>query len=174
MADEWAPFFADNGVSFSRDAAPPAELRDADFAIIAAHGGLVEDKYFHVVADDGHQRWAPKHIGEAIGAAGVAVLFICSGGRLDRSPDARTSIGFVHRLLAGGCQSVVACPWPLAAMVARPWLPVFFDQLKSGSQVSDATFAANKKMSECFSGNPPLALAMHVFGDPTYRLSTHK
>jgi hypothetical protein len=171
LADRLEPVLTKRGVTLARAEQPPPQLEDADLAIVLAHGGLVPGhRFFQVLLDDHEQQWAPRKIGRALGAAGIVVLFVCSSGRLDERPGARATIGFARHLLDNGCRAVVACPWPLAVSVPPHWLPRFLEALDGGARLTDAVFAANQEVVRRFSGNPPYAFAMHLYGDPSARL----
>jgi CHAT domain-containing protein len=97
------------------------------------------------------------------------VMFVCSAGRHDEHPRARATVGLTRLLLERGVRAVVASPWPLDTRVPPRWLPTFLKWLDHGEPISDAVFAANLDVSSHFGPNPPHALAMHLYGDPTYR-----
>ena len=100
-----------------------------------------------------------------VSGAAVAVLFICSGGRIDAHPMANTTIGLVKYALEAGCKTVVASPWPLDSRVPSYWLPAFLDAWHKGSAVVDAAYEANQAVKNRFSSEQRDYLAMHVYGD---------
>jgi len=174
LADRLEPIATEHGFVFSRSSRVPRDLSHADVAIVTAHGGLLPDeRFFQVVRDDANERWSPRSIADAVAHAGCVVLFVCSAGRHDEHPRSRAAVGLARLLLAEQVQAVVASPWPLDTKVPPRWLPTFLDRLDRGDPVSDATHAANMEVAHIFSGNPPHAFAMHVYGDPTYRSPTN-
>jgi tetratricopeptide (TPR) repeat protein len=171
LADRLEPIMAQYSVSFIRSPDIPEQLLGSDLAIVTAHGGLLPgDRFFQVVRDDATERWSPRSIARALMNSGIVVLFVCSGGRFDEHPRARTTVGMSRLLLEHGVRAVVASPWPIDTRVPPHWLPKFLEQLETGVSVMLANHAANKAVSNAFGGNPPHTYAMHVYGDPTQQL----
>jgi CHAT domain-containing protein len=95
----------------------------------------------------------------------VVVLFVCSAGRADQSPEGESTYGLARELLGQGCSAVVASPWPLDSRVPYHWFPTFMEAWSSGKSVAAATFLANQHVANYFSSNLANCLAMTVFGD---------
>lgn len=159
--------FERHEVVLSNGTEPPLGLEGADVVIVAAHGGVAEDKrYFRVVTDDVDLALASSTVSGALGGVGVVILFVCSGGRLDQHPGASTTVGLAKRLLDNGCRAVVAPPWPLQTNVPPRWLPAFLESWSAGAAVIDACFDANVAVRNELGDNPATDLAMAVYGDP--------
>ena len=118
VADRLRESFDRHAVTLITGPRVPDNLAGADLVIVAAHGGIAEDKrFFRVVADDVGQIIASSAISGSLEHVGVVVLFVCSGGRLDKRPGASTTVGLVKELLNKGGSAVIAPPWPLNASV---------------------------------------------------------
>ena len=117
---------AAHGVSLDTASAIPSNLKGAELVIVTAHGGLVPgNRYFQVVKDDADLTLAGSDLGSALKNVGVAVLIVCSGGRLDPHPMAITTLGLARQVLGNGCTTVIASPWPIdsSPVVLAPHLP---------------------------------------------------
>ena len=170
VADRVRDPLAEYGVALDEGATIPTSLRGAELAIVAAHGSLIpEGRFFQVVQDDANLRAASTELADALGGVGVAILFVCSGGRMDKHPMANTTLGLARQLLGNGCTAVVASPWPLDSRVPSHWIPTFLERWHAGSSVIDAVFDANANVQGKFSGEPRDCLAMHLYGDPLRR-----
>jgi hypothetical protein len=157
-------FTVDNGSTL------PDDLSNSELVVIAAHGGLLpEGRFIQRVAANVDAAMYPATLASAIGDAGVVILFICSGGRIDPHPQAETTVGLVKHLLDEGCWAVVASPWPLDVKVPPRWLPKFLERWSEGDTVMEAVFHANAEAARWFGGDPVDCLAMNVYGDPLRR-----
>lgn len=155
--------FEDHGVILDTGSYPPAALTGSDLVFIAAHGQVSpEGNYFHTLNDEGSLKIPADVVAKAVRNSRVAVLFVCSGGRSDKVPDANTTSGLAKQLLSMGCSTVIASPWPVEAMVAASWAPKFLKHWKSGKIAIQACHDANKEIS----GDPSRTLAMNLYGDP--------
>ena len=170
IAERLRDSFQNHGVSLTGGSAPPSGLAGSEMAIVAAHGGLTEDaRYFRAVADDVDLAIATSTLSGALAEIGVVVLFVCSGGRLDKHPGASTTVGLVKKLLDSGCSAVVAPPWPLNVSVPPHWLPNFLTSWTAGQCVIDACFEANQAVRRSLGEDPSKYLAMSVYGNPLAR-----
>jgi hypothetical protein len=161
--------FAQSDVALTMTTSPPEGILGSDLLVVAAHGGIGEGNgYFRVVRDDSLLAVGSSRFATALGGIGCVVLFVCSGGRLDRDPRAHTTLGLVKQLLENGCRVVVAPPWPLYVNVPSYWLPTFLAEWKAGAQVIDACFIANEAVRSHFGDEPAHYLAMTVYGDPCF------
>jgi CHAT domain-containing protein len=150
---------ADHRIELDEEAAIPTVMAGAELAIVAAHGGLLPGNfYFHVIANDAQLKAAARYLADAIRSVGVAVLFICSGGRVDSL--ASTTIGLVKYALEAGCNTVVASPWPLDARVPSYWVPAFLDAWENGRPVVDAAFEANQAVKRGFKALRDIAMKL--------------
>ncbi|MBQ4855821.1 CHAT domain-containing protein [Rhodanobacter sp. B2A1Ga4] len=155
--------FEDHGVVLDTSNQPPTALAGSDLVFIAAHGQVSpEGNYFHTLNDEGTLKVPADVVAAAVRNSRVAVLFVCSGGRSDKVPDANTTSGLAKQLLSMGCLTVIASPWPIEAMVAASWAPKFLKHWKSGKVAVQACHDANKEIS----GDPSRTLAMNLYGDP--------
>ncbi|HEX8320459.1 hypothetical protein [Longimicrobium sp.] len=125
-----------------------------------------EKRFFRVVADDSDVKITPAALAGSLGGVGTVVLFVCSGGRIDKHPGSSAVLGMAKRLLTSGCRAVVAPTWPLEVSVPGVWLPGFLAEWERGTPVIDACFAANTAARAEFGWNPKRCLAMTVYGDP--------
>jgi hypothetical protein len=167
VVDRVSDPLAAHGVILDTASAIPSNLEGAELVIVTAHGGLVAgDRYFHVVRDDADLRIAGADLGSALKNIGVAVLFICSGGRLDPHPMANRTLGLARQVLGNGGTTVVSSPWPIDSRIPSYWLPTFLEAWDSGVPVIDATFDANARVRDFFSSELRNCIAMSVYGDP--------
>ena len=147
----------------------PALQRPLEIAVLAAHGGIDESGlFFRAVADERAQRYSIARVAAALAGCDLVVLCVCSGGRSDPAPFSARTIGLPSALLAAGCRTVIASPWPLDALVVLRWIPHFFKTWDSQTDVAVAVHRANLALmhSHC---HPRDFLAMHVFGEPALR-----
>ncbi len=145
----------------------PVSLASADLAIIGAHGGLAEgNRYFTGLSDDQHQPADLRQVVDVLKASRVAVLFVCSGGRLDQHPESGGLVGIAHRLLDEGLDAVVAPSWPIPFLMVRPWLRGFLQAWMAGVPVLDAYGAGNAAVRAATSSDLARSLAMSVYGNP--------
>ncbi|RWP10646.1 CHAT domain-containing protein [Mesorhizobium sp.] len=167
LADRLRASFENHAVELFNGEDTPTELSNSDMVIIGAHGDVGEDKrYFRVVTDDVDLALASSTVSGALRDIGVVVLFVCSGGRIDKHPGASTTIGLTKQLLARGCRAVVAPPWSLETSVPPVWLPTFLDRWMAHAPVIDACFDANAAVRAARGADPAADLAMTVYGDP--------
>lgn len=153
----------------------PEGLAGSELVIVTAHGGLGSDqKYFQRVSDEGSLVTSGGHLAAHLRNVGVVVLFVCSGGRADKVPDAVTTIGLAKELLNQGCTAVLASPWPLDSRVTYHWLPAFLNAWTTGSTLAEANFQANRAVAKGLGSEPAKCLAMTLYGDPlrTYLQAT--
>ncbi|MFT4118346.1 CHAT domain-containing protein [Bradyrhizobium sp.] len=151
------------------DTAPviPGNLAESELVIVTAHGGLgLDGRFFQRVSDEGRLVTTGRELAASLRNVGVVVLFVCSGGRADKVPDAVTTTGLAKAILDQGCSAVVASPWPLDSVVTYQWLPTFLDNWMTGMTLIEANFLANQHVAKALGADPAKALAMHVYGDP--------
>jgi hypothetical protein len=155
------------GIELNTDAEIPKQLQGAELAIVAAHGGVAsEGRYFQVVADENKLKMSSVSLSQGLRDVGVAILFICSGGRYDKHPNASTAIGLPKELLDRGCLAVIASPWPLDSRVPSHWLSAFLDAWDAGDRLIDANYKANAAVKKAMGDSPELCMAMTVYGNP--------
>lgn len=170
IAERLTPTFTEFGFIIDNGPTLPETFAGATTVVITAHGSVhAEGRYFQVVADEGVLRVAAGDLAGALRNVGTVILFVCSGGRADKHPDAHTILGLTKQILDRGSQAVVASPWPLDARVPSHWLPIFLEHWSKGESLIEANFAANKAVDRYFACDPARGLAMTVFGDPTIR-----
>lgn len=144
----------------------PREMKDAGLAVVTAHGGLSSDgRYLRSIRDDEELVEAPSAMASALAGVELVILFVCSGGRIDKSPWDNSTTSLPKQLLNGGSRAVVASPWPLNVLVTYNWLDPFLRAWEEGVTVLDATRRANAAVAKHFGDVPQYSLAMRVYGD---------
>ena len=144
----------------------PREMNDAGLAVVTAHGGLSGDgRYLRSIRDDEELVEAPSALANALEGVELVILFVCSGGRIDKNPWDNSTTSLPKQLLNRGSRAVVASPWPLNVLVTYNWLDPFLRAWEAGATVLDATRRANDAVSKHFGDVPQYSLAMRVYGD---------
>lgn len=154
-------------IELHTQSATPVALASADLAIVGAHGGLAEgNRFFRGLSDDRDEPADLRQLVDALRGSRVAVLFVCSGGRLDQHPESGGLVGIAHRLLDKGLDAVVAPSWPIPFTMVRPWLNAFLKAWNGGSPIIDAYRAGNEAVAAATSIDPARSLAMSLYGNP--------
>lgn len=144
----------------------PRDMKDASLAVVTAHGGLSSDgRYLRSIRDDEELVTAPSALASALEGVELVILFVCSGGRIDKNPWDNSTVSLPKKLLNGGSRAVVASPWPLNVLVTYNWLDPFLRAWEAGATVLDATRSANDAVAKHFGDVPQYSLAMRVYGD---------
>lgn len=144
----------------------PDGLWGAELSFVVAHGSVLpEGRFFQRVSDEGILKVTTDDFARAFKNVGVAILFICSAGRSDHSPEGESNYGLARELLAQGCSAVIASPWPIDPRVTYHWLPAFMAAWDGGKNVTDATFIANQHVKSEWNSELRNCMAMTVFGD---------
>lgn len=144
----------------------PCDMKDAGLAVVTAHGGLNrEGRYLHSIRDDDDLIEAPSALAAALAGVDLVILFVCSGGRIDKNPWDNSTTSLPKQLLNKGSRAVIASPWPLNVMVTYNWLKPFLREWEGGATVLNATKKANDAVARQLGEVPQYALAMHVYGD---------
>ena len=144
----------------------PDNLVNAQIAVIAAHGSVGADgRFLHRVTDEKELVISPRVLTHALAGTELVILFICSGGRVDRDPQANTAISLPKLLLMAGSRVVIASPWPITPIISGCWLEKFMAEWERGQTALDATFAANAAVDARFGQVPQYAMAMTAYGD---------
>lgn len=82
------------------------DLSSAEIAVVVAHGGLTRVKrYIHRISDEEMLVEAPTALANALADSDVVILFVCSGGRIDKNPWSNTTVGLPKLLLSRGGKS---------------------------------------------------------------------
>lgn len=145
-------------------------IRGANLAVVTAHGQLTaENRFIHRIADEQEFVESPLTLARTLAGVELVILFVCSGGRVDRHPFSNTTVSLPKMLLDKGCRTVIASPWPLDSVVPGNWLERFLDAWEAGESVLDANFMANRYVSERLGPEASLCLAMSVYGDVLLR-----
>jgi hypothetical protein len=167
VADRLNETFVQHQIQLNTGAEPPPSLRAAQLAIVAAHGGLDPGaRFFQVVSDESALRISSLDLARALERVGVAILFVCSGGRQNAHPAANTTVGLPKQLLSRGTRAVIASPWPLDSRVPSHWLPAFLHAWNEGARLIDANADANRAVARQMGHEPRDALAMTLYGNP--------
>lgn len=144
----------------------PQHMSDAGLALVTAHGGLMRDgRYIHAIRDEGDLVKAPSELAGALEGVELVILFVCSGGRIDKSPWENRTFGLPKQLLDKGTRAVIASPWPLDVKVTYTWLEPFLKAWNAGDTVLQATKKANDYVATRLGDGPQYSLAMMVYGD---------
>ncbi|MDE1713569.1 CHAT domain-containing protein (plasmid) [Chromobacterium amazonense] len=144
----------------------PHDMSKAGLVVVTAHGGLnSEGRYLHSIRDDGDLVEAPSALAAALAGVELVILFVCSGGRIDKNPWDNSTTSLPKQLLNNGSRAVIASPWPLDVMVTYNWLEPFMREWEAGSTVLDATKKANDVVARHLGEIPQYYLAMRVYGD---------
>ena len=167
LAERLGETLGRNGIPLHTGIAVPDQLEGAELAIVAAHGGLAsQDRYFQTVADEDALRMSSVALSTALRNTGVTVLFVCSGGRVDKHPLANTVIWLPKELLDRGNAAVIASPWPLDARVPSHWLPAFLDAWNAGRPLIDANYEGNRAVEKAMGDSQEYCMAMTLYGNP--------
>lgn len=167
VAKELRPVLAPLGIPLIEDTTMPSGLKNAELAIVAAHGGIaaLEGRYFRSIRDEAHRQISSEDLAHGLAGSKVAILFVCHGARLDTAPEGQATLGLARQLLDRGCSAVIGSPWPLRGDVPVRWLPHFLEAWAQDYPVADANAYANERMG----GLPDVRHALHVYGDPLVR-----
>ncbi|WP_423596094.1 CHAT domain-containing protein [Roseateles sp. MS654] len=158
--------FEEFGFSVDTGRRLPRGMQDASLAVITAHGGLnSEGRYLHSIRDDDDLVEPPANLAAALEGVELVILFVCSGGRIDKNPWDNSTTSLPKQLLNRGVRAVVASRWPLNVMVTYNWLDPFLRAWEAGATVLDATKTANDFVAQRLGHAPQYALAMGVYGD---------
>ncbi|CAI1932578.1 CHAT domain-containing protein [Serratia fonticola] len=158
--------FEEFGFIVNTDQRLPRDMHDASLVVVTAHGGLnTEGRYLHRISDDRDLVESPSALSAALSGVELVVLFVCSGGRIDKNPWGNSTTSLPKQLLNNGCRTVIASPWPLNVMVTYNWLEAFLHQWENGIAALDATKLANDSIARHFGEVPQYSLAMRVYGD---------
>lgn len=168
VADRLGETLSTHNVYLNTSSAVPGDFIGAKLAIVTAHGGIAPGgkSYFTRISDEGGLSVNGVALASALRNIDVVILFVCSGGRTDKSPTGETTSGMAKQLLGAGCSAVIASPWPLDPRITYHWLPTFMDTWHAGANLADANFSANRKVDAAFPGEFSKTLAMHVLGNP--------
>lgn len=158
--------FEDFGFTVDNGRQLPADMSDAGLAVVTAHGGLTaEGRYIHSIRDEDNLFETPAALAAALAGVEVVILFVCSGGRIDKHPWGNTTVGLPKLLLDKGCRVVIASPWPLDVKVTYNWLEPFLREWEAGSTVLLATKMANEEVAHRLGERPQYSLGMTAYGD---------
>ncbi len=141
-------------------------LGSAEISVIVAHGGLTKSgRYIHRISDEETLVETPEALANSVRYSDIVILFVCSGGRIDKHPWSNTTVGLPKLLLDKGARAVIASPWPLDVKVTYRWLQPFLTKWDAGASLFEATKTANENIARNLGNSPQYALAMTVYGD---------
>lgn len=168
LAARLQPTLSAAGIALETSETPAAALKGAELAIVGAHGGIrmEQGRFFRSVRDETHRVHSARGLAAALDGSKVAILFVCSGGRLDLDPEDHTTVGLVNLLLERGCSAVLGSPWPMSASIPVYWLPAFLEAWELGFPLIDANAHANEAVLKNLGDRPDYRFAMHLHGDP--------
>lgn len=172
ILDRLRPTFEEFGIIVDTSRQLPKNLAGAQMVVVTAHGGLTaEGRFIHKISDEEKLVEAPLSLARALAGVELVILFVCSGGRMDKHPLANTTVGLPKQLLDHGSRAVIASPWPLDSMVTYRWLGDFLRAWEAGETVLTATYTANQAVQAALGDPPQYCLAMTVYGDVLLRRS---
>jgi len=111
------------------------------------------------------ERFAGEDLPRALRNVGVVILLVCSGGRADKHPRAKTTLGPAKAILHRGCAAVIASPRPLDSTVPPNSLPTFMASGIGGATLMEAVLAANQSADRHFALDARNRLAVTTYGD---------
>lgn len=158
--------FEEFGFSVDTNRRLPGGMSDAGLVVVTAHGGLAQEgRYLHSIRDEGKLVEPPSALAASLAGVELVILFVCSGGRIDKHPWGNRTVGLPRQLLDKGARVVIASPWPLDVKVTYTWLEPFMNAWNAGETVLQATKLANEVVANRLGDNPQYSLAMSVYGD---------
>lgn len=158
--------FEEFGFSVDTNRRLPGDMSDAGLVVVTAHGGLAQEgRYLHSIRDEENLVEPPSALAASLAGVELVILFVCSGGRIDKHPLGNRTVGLPRQLLDKGARSVIASPWPLDVKVTYTWLEPFMNTWNAGATVLQATKVANEVVAKRLGDNPQYSLAMSVYGD---------
>lgn len=158
--------FEDFGFTVDNGRRLPNNMQDAGLAVITAHGGLNrEGRYLHSIRDDDDLFVSPSALAATLTGVELVILFVCSGGRIDKNPWDNSTTSLPKQLLNNGTRTVIGSPWPLDVMVTYNWLEPFLLEWEAGATALDATKKANDAVARNLGEVPQYSLAMRVYGN---------
>jgi hypothetical protein len=167
LFDDVSDLLSNNDFSLLTQETELNQMSELDIAVVGAHGGIYESEHwFRAIIDEKDMHLSASSLAKSLHNCNLVILFICSGGRLDKHPYADATVGLPYQLLDHGCRTVIASPWPLDVRVPYHWLKAFLERFLSGERVIDANFYANQYVAQTLGYHPMLSLAMNIVGDP--------
>jgi hypothetical protein len=164
--DRLGSCFEEFGFAVNNERQLPKTMQDASLAVVTAHGGLNRGgHYLHSIRDDEELIVSPLALAASLAGVELVILFVCSGGRIDKNPWDNSTSSLPKQLLNNGTRAVIASPWPLNVIVTYNWLEPFLREWEAGSTVLDATKKANDAVAYKLGEVPQYSLAMRVYGD---------
>lgn len=158
--------FEEFGFSVDTNRRLPGDMSDAGLVVVTAHGGLAQEgRYLHSIRDEKSLVEPPSALAASLAGVELVILFVCSGGRIDKDPWGNRTVGLPRQLLDKGARAVIASPWPLDVKVTYTWLEPFMNAWNAGATVLQATKVANEVVAKRLGDNPQYSLAMSVYGD---------
>lgn len=158
--------FDEFGFSVNTNRRLPGDMSDAGLVVVTAHGGLAQEgRYLHSIRDEEKLVEPPSALAASLAGVELVILFVCSGGRIDKHPWGNRTVGLPRQLLDKGARAVIASPWPLDVKVTYTWLEPFMNAWNTGVTVLQATKEANEVVAKRLGDNPQYSLAMSVYGD---------
>lgn len=145
----------------------PTSLQNSKLALITAHGGTTgKSNYFSSVSDEGGFKVHYQNFAQNLRNCDVVILFVCNAGRFNNHPYLSTTISLQKELLRNGCETIIASPWPLDAMMTPNWFEYFLRRwVDDALTVAEAVFQTNKHFyTRDYEADKYLALS--VFGNP--------
>lgn len=145
----------------------PTSLQNSKLALITAHGGTTgKSNYFSSVSDEGGFKVHYQNFAQNLRNCDVVILFVCNAGRFNNHPYLSTTISLQKELLKNGCETIIASPWPLDAMMTPNWFEYFLQKwVNDALTIAEAVFQTNTHFyTRNYEAEKYLALS--VFGNP--------
>lgn len=145
----------------------PTSLQNSKLALITAHGGTAgKSNYFSSVSDEGGFKVHYQNFAQNLRNCDVVILFVCNAGRFNNHPYLSTTISLQKELLKNGCETIIASPWPLDAMMTPNWFEYFLQKwVNDDLTIAEAVFQTNTHFyTRNYEAEKYLALS--VFGNP--------
>lgn len=170
MADNFqdSRVFENFNIHFNQENTLPRDFKNSELVIIGAHGGVTDRLHtFRSVSDEANLRERYQEVAKHLTNCGVVILFVCSSGRFNSHPEAKTTISFAKELIKNGCSAVIASPWPLDVTFTSHWLSNFLENwIAAGDTVNQAVSKANILIAQRYSYDPLKYLALTIYGNP--------
>ncbi|MCU4707763.1 CHAT domain-containing protein [Acinetobacter pittii] len=145
----------------------PENLNHSKMIMITAHGGTNhKNDTFSSISDEGSINIHYKDFSHKLFSNELVILFVCNAGRFDNHPYLSSTMSLPRELLKQGCETVIASPWPLNAMMTPYWFEIFLNKwIHDKLTVTQAVYETNRQFYSR-NNDPSKYLALSVFGNP--------
>lgn len=142
-----------------------------DIRIVIAHGGSDIDHSEVLSATDNFagKKYTYENIENILIGAKLVILFVCYSGKVSNDYFYNKNNSLIKKLLSMGVSAVIAPKWPLNIFIPPIWLPVFFEELKSGKDTLHSFHNASLKVYERYRNCGAWA-CLHYFGNTSLKI----